>query len=79
MLPHFTYGMVLLNFLTDEGIPDTVFQLLMPHDMETVWAMSVFTIFFYLALYYYLDAVIPNKYGIAYSPCFCIPKAKRLC
>ena len=36
ILPHFTYGMILLDFLTDDGIPKMAFKLLMPHDMRIV-------------------------------------------
>jgi hypothetical protein len=77
ILPHFTYGMILLDFLTDDGIPKMAFKLLMPHDMRIVWFMNVFTIFVYFTLYYYLDAIVPNKYGIAYPPCFCCTSLKR--
>jgi len=34
----------------------------------------VASIFFYLLLYFYLDAIVPNEYGIKKHPLFCFKK-----
>jgi ABC-type bacteriocin/lantibiotic exporter with double-glycine peptidase domain len=50
----------------------------MPLPLETAWWASVFTIPFYFLIYMYLDAIIPNTYGVAQPWCFCCKvKSKR--
>lgn len=45
------------------------------HIEESVcWVFLVIDILFYLALYFYLDSVMPNEYGIQRHPCFCFRK-----
>ena len=77
MLPHFTFGMVLLDFLVDHGFPKLAYKAILPLSMESVWAWNFLSIAIYLCLYIYLDAVIPNKYGVTKSYCFCIKDNKK--
>jgi hypothetical protein len=70
--------MVLIEFLVDHGVNKLAFKAILPLNIDTVWAASVVSIFFYLMLYVYLDAIIPNKYGVTRSCCFCVHEGKRM-
>ena len=37
ILPHYTYGFTLLDFLVDHGAPAIVFRLILPTNMTRVW------------------------------------------
>ena len=43
-------------------------------DMSEVaaWVALTLNIPFWLGVYYYLDCVMPNSYGIQLHPCFCL-------
>jgi len=77
ILPHYTFGFTLLDFLVDHGAPAVVFRVILPTNMTRVWYANVATIFFYIGLYVYLDAVIPNKYGVTQDWCFCLPCKRK--
>jgi hypothetical protein len=78
-LPHFTFGIVLFEFFIDHGLPTLVYRVIMPLRIGPVWTANCLTIVIYLGLYIYLDAIIPNKYGIAQSCCFCLKgKGKKI-
>lgn len=53
------------------------YRLCMPVDMTHVWIALCLTIGLYLCLYVYLDAIIPQKYGIAHSCCYCLKRHRR--
>jgi len=65
VFPHFTFGIVLLEFFVDHGLPTLVYRAVMPMSVTTAWTINCLTILAYLVLYIYLDAIVPNKYGIA--------------
>jgi ATP-binding cassette, subfamily A (ABC1), member 3 len=46
-------------------------------DVIYAWVASISCFFFYLGLYCYLDAIIPNTYGISRHPCFCFKSSKK--
>jgi hypothetical protein len=77
IFPHFTFGMILIEFLVDHGVPKLFFKAILPLNMEKVWLANITSIAFFLLLYIYLDAIIPNKYGVARSCCFCVHDGKR--
>ena len=72
ILPHFSFGIVILDFFT-AGAALALFGIKVAH----AWVALVLSIPFYLGLYLYLDAIIPNEYGIARSCCFCLRREKR--
>lgn len=67
ILPHFSFGIVILDFFT-RGAALALFGIKVAY----AWLALVFSIPLYLGLYFYLDAIIPNEYGIAISCCFCL-------
>jgi hypothetical protein len=78
IMPHFSFGRIFLEYLIDDGAGKLWFKLIMPLPLETAWWVSVFTIPFYFLIYMYLDAIIPNTYGVAQPWCFCCKvKSKR--
>lgn len=68
-MPHFSFGIVLLDYFT-AGVAN---ELL---DVSSTFAMVclIVSIPVYIGLYMYLDAVIPNEFGIAKTCCFCLRK-----
>ena len=44
---------------------------------DVAWALLILNIPLWLAIYQYLDAIMPSEYGIAKHPCFCFMKAKK--
>ena len=46
-------------------------------DTSICWVLLILNIPFWLAIYQYLDAIMPSEYGIAKHPCFCFRKTKR--
>ena len=65
VLPHFSFSIVFLEFLTKGGASFLGFNVVL------AWIMLIIQTPLYLCLYLYLDAVIPNQYGIALKCCFC--------
>ena len=45
-------------------------------DVTYAWIALTTSIPLYFLMYMYLDAIIPNEFGIAMSPCFCLKKRK---
>ena len=64
VLPHFTFGIILLEFLVDHGIPMIFYRAIVPLNPLSAWICTILTPVFYICLYVYLDAIVPNKYGI---------------
>ena len=54
LLPHFSFSIVFLEFLTKGG------ATLLGFSVVTAWTTLILQTPFYLALYLYFDAVIPN-------------------
>jgi hypothetical protein len=54
-----------MEFLVDHGLPMIFYRALVPVDATLAWVCTAITPFFYISLYVYLDAIIPNKYGIS--------------
>lgn len=71
ILPNFSFGIILLDFYIKGG-PTTILDL----DVTVAWVSLVLIIPVYVALYIYLDAIMPNVYGIRQSCCFCLRKQK---
>jgi hypothetical protein len=44
-------------------------------DVKYAWIASVACFFVYVLVYIYLDAVIPNSFGLRQHPLFCFKKA----
>jgi hypothetical protein len=42
---------------------------------EVCWFFMIFDFFLWVGLYFYMDAVMPNDYGIQKHPCFCFRKS----
>jgi hypothetical protein len=61
----------LLDFYIDGG-PASILDL----NVNVAWASLVLVTPFYVGLYMYLDAIMPNVYGIRQSCCFCLKKKK---
>ena len=77
IFPHFSFGRILLEYLIDDGANKLLFKLLLPLPLENAWYAAVFTTVFYFLLYMYLDAIIPNAYGIAQPCCFCCKRRNK--
>ena len=43
---------------------------------ECMWLLALDSII-YLVLYYYLEKVFPNEYGVKLNPCFCLSYLKN--
>ena len=59
LMPNCSYAIILQNYLV-KGAPSVILGL----NVNTAWTCLVLSIPFYLMLYMYLDAIIPNAYGI---------------
>jgi hypothetical protein len=67
LAPHFSFGVIMLEFYVKGG-PESLLNL----DVNVAWISLLCSIPLYLLAYMYLDAVIPNAYGIRESPLFCL-------
>jgi len=76
VMPHFSFGRILLEYLIDDGANKLFFKLIIPLPLHRAWWASVATTVGYFLLYLYLDAIIPNAYGIAKPCCFCLKSKK---
>ena len=54
-------------------VPDVV-PFLLQLDVRVAWAALFLATPVYLALYAYLDAIMPNNFGIRQSCCFCVKR-----
>ena len=72
VFPHFSFGIIILDYFVENGA-----ELTMGLDVTYAWIALVSSIPFYFLLYIYLDAIIPNAFGIALRPCFCLRKQKE--
>ena len=71
-MPHFSFGRILIEYLIDDGANKLWFKILLPLPIHRAWWASIGTVVFYFLFYMYLDAIIPNTYGIARPCCFCL-------
>ena len=70
-MPHFPFGMIMLKIL----LPGWVFETL-NCDITVAWVCLAISIPIYVMLYMYLDAVMPNTFGIRNSCCFCFKRSQ---
>ena len=68
VLPHFSFSIVFLEFLTKGGASAIGFNVAL------AWITLILQTPLYLTLYLYLDAIVPNRFGIALKCCFCLKK-----
>jgi ATP-binding cassette, subfamily A (ABC1), member 3 len=73
VFPHFSFGMIILDFFTAGGA-----TYIMGLKVIYAWIALVLTVPVYLGLYAYLDAVIPSTYGIHRHWLFCCRKSKQM-
>ena len=59
ILPNFSFGIILLDFYINGG-PALILDL----NVNVAWYSLLLTTPVYVALYMYLDAIMPNVYGI---------------
>ena len=71
--PNFSFGVILLDFYIKDGAK-TILNL----NVGVAWACLTISIPAYLALYAYMDAILPNTFGIRESCCFCCRKRKHV-
>ena len=71
ILPNFSFGIILLDFYIQGG-PTSILAL----DVGVAWASLILVTPIYVMLYMYLDAILPNEFGIRQSCCFCLKKKK---
>ena len=71
LLPNFSFGVILLEFYLKGGA-ESVLNL----NVTTAWWCLGLSIPFYLLMYLYFGALLPNKYGISAGPCHCIRKKR---
>jgi len=71
ILPHFSFGIVFLEFLTKGG------ATLLGFNVVFAWISLILQTPIYLALYLYFDAVVPNQFGIALKCCFCCKRGPK--
>ena len=75
ILPHFSFGVIFLEFLTKGG------ATVLDFNVAVAWITLILQTPVYLALYLYFDAIVPNQFGIALKCCFCLrrtPNERRL-
>ena len=63
----------MLDFYIDGG-PASILDF----NVNVAWASLILVTPIYVALYMYLDAIMPNVYGIRQSCCFCLKKKKLI-
>ena len=71
VFPHFSFGIIILDYFVKDGA-NTIMGL----NVEYAWAALAASVPFYFLAYTYLDAIIPNAFGIAMKPCFCLRRSK---
>ena len=59
ILPNFSFGIILLDFYINGG-PETILDL----NVNVAWISLALVTPIYVMLYMYLDAIMPNVYGI---------------
>ena len=69
VLPHFSFGIVFLEFLTKGG------ATLLGYNVALAWISLVLQTPLYLLLHVYFDAIIPNNFGISQKCCFCLKRS----
>jgi len=70
VFPQFSFGVILLDLYVDDGAK------MLGRNVYGAWAALLLATPAYMCLYYYLDTVIPNAYGIAKHPCYCCLRRK---
>jgi len=77
-LPIMPTGVLLVKYTQvpkAHDIYDTNFFDVSSMSEPVAWVCLVLSIPLWLCIYYYLDCVIPNSYGIQLHPCFCFHKS----
>lgn len=71
-MPQWSYSMIMMQLM----VPGYIMEY-MGYQVFWAWFSLIASIVVFFAAYLYLDAVMPNTYGISQSPCFCLEKKKR--
>ena len=50
----------------------------MEYNIPVAWVCLTATVPLYFFLYLYMDAIIPDTYGIAKGFCFCLKRKKKV-
>jgi hypothetical protein len=69
VLPQFPFGVLIVDYFTSSNA-----KLLLGLDPRVAWTALVLTVPLYCGLYFYLDQVVANEYGISKNCCFCLRK-----
>jgi len=72
IIPNFSFGVILVDYYIHNGA-----QAVLGLEVSVAWVSLLFSIPFYVGLYMWLDAIIPNTYGISESLCFCLKRKKN--
>jgi hypothetical protein len=71
MLPHFPFCVAMLDFYFENGA-----QELLGLNVNVAYVALGINVVMWYALYEYLDAIIPNAYGISKGWCCCLTYCK---
>lgn len=75
MVPFVPLVIALSKLFNSEFVPDAVSDSL---SGPITWVALILSLPFYYGLYVYLDAIIPDTYGISKSLCFCFKKRRYI-
>ena len=72
MFPQVPFAVLCLDWMVPDGA-----EKMLNLEVKWAWVASVVNFFLYLALYHYLDAVLPNSFGVRRHLCFCLKKDNK--
>ena len=71
-LPHFPMSVIIFEIMYPPTVP--LLPGYIDNSIPLAWIALFLNIPCYFGLYIYLDAIIPDTYGISKHPCFCFRK-----
>jgi hypothetical protein len=72
-MPQWSYSMIMMQLMVPNYLMDY-----MGYSAVWAWLSLILSIVVFFCAYLYLDAVMPNTFGIAQHWCFCLQKKKRV-
>jgi ATP-binding cassette subfamily A (ABC1) protein 3 len=71
VIPNFSFGVVLIDYYIHDGA-----KVILGLHVSVAWVCLLLSIPFYFCMYMWVDAIMPNTFGIRESLCFCLKKKK---
>mmetsp|Transcript_41165 Transcript_41165/g.62598 ORF Transcript_41165/g.62598 Transcript_41165/m.62598 type:complete len:223 (+) Transcript_41165:696-1364(+) len=78
MFPIVPACVIMGKLVSDEKWEMFSFFKLSYFDVTTAWICLIICVPLWIALYYYLEKVVPNTYGIQQPLCFCLKKKRNI-